>query len=457
MSARIAIVDDEVRMGEVLAMVLAGDGHRASAFREPARLLERLTAAPDAFDLVVTDLRMPGMDGLELLTAIRALRDDLPVVLVTAHANVPTAVAALQQGASDFLQKPVDNDALRATVRRCLEHAQLRRENAWLREQVAHDAGFGALVAESVSMQRVVDLALRAACSRATVLITGASGTGKEVLARAIHVHSPRRAGPFQAVNCKALSPGVLESELFGHERGAFTGAARARQGLFERAHGGTVFLDEIGEVDGDFQGKLLRVLQEGEVQRVGADRSTPVDIRVVAATNRDLPAEIDAGRFREDLFFRLAVVPLHLPPLLERCDDVLPLARRFFRRACEAQGRRLTGWSPEVEAYLLRHNWPGNVRELENLIERGVVLARGERIELDDVLLGATPTGRPRDDDAGLGLHAFLDRQAARRIEQALRQSGGARGAAADALGIDRTTLYRWMRKYGLDAPSDD
>jgi transcriptional regulator with PAS, ATPase and Fis domain len=306
------------------------------------------------------------------------------------------------------------------------------------------------MVADSEAMRRVLDVVRRAAKSDATVLISGESGTGKELVARAVHVQSDRVGGPFVAVNCKALAPGVLESELFGHERGAFTGAERARPGLFERAQGGTLFLDEIGETSPDFQAKLLRVLQEKKVTRVGGSEERALDFRVVAATNRDLKREVEAGRFREDLYFRLAVIPVFLAPLRERREDVLALARHFFVRAAAERRPPLEGWSPEVERFLLSHPWPGNARELENAIERGVALARGSRIELPDLLLdgeSAAAAAAPAEEK----LAGWLDRQAGERIRAVLAESGGSRAEAARRLGVDRTTLWRWMQRLGI------
>jgi two-component system response regulator HydG len=274
-------------------------------------------------------------------------------------------------------------------------------------------------------------------------------------VARAIHFESERVGGPFVAVNCKAFSEGVLESELFGHERGAFTGADRARAGLFEQAAGGTLFLDEIGEVGGDFQAKLLRVLQDKAVRPVGGDGTRPVDVRLVAATHRDLRAEVAAGAFREDLYFRLAVIPIHVPPLRERRDDVIPLARHFVTRWNGELGRGVRGWSDAVADYLERHDWPGNVRELENAIERGVVLARGDRIELDDLLVDpedAAAAGAPDDAGRAQSLHEFLESAAAERVRAALAEAKGVKVEAARRLGIDRTTLYRLMRKYAIE-----
>jgi DNA-binding NtrC family response regulator len=364
----------------------------------------------------------------------------------------------MRAGAFDYVQKPFDNEELKGLVRRALELTQLTRENRYLRAELRSRYALEGddVIAETPAIREVFAIVRRAAQSRATVLITGESGTGKELVARAVHYYSERVAGPFLAVNCKALAEGLLESELFGHEKGAFTGAHTSRAGLFERAHGGTLFLDEIGEVSASFQAKLLRVLQEREVQRVGGTQRT-VDVRIVAATNRDLRAEVAAGRFREDLYFRLSVIPVQLPPLRERRADILPLARRFLRRLSSELQRRVSGFTPEVEQYLLSHFWPGNVRELENTVERGVVLASGELVGLGDLLV-APPAPDPasgRGDGpvpSGLTLQAHLDRAAREHIRAALQATRGARSDAAQRLGIDRTTLYRLMKKYGLD-----
>ena len=452
-SARIALLDDEARLVEILAMVLRREGYEVFGFTDPIAALGALETRE--FDLLVTDLKMPGADGLEVLRRARKHAPELPVILITAHATVPTAVAALREGAFDYVQKPFDNEELRALVKRALEVTRLARENRYLRAELRTRYSLDSVVAESPRVRDALELARRAATSRSTVLVTGESGTGKELVARAVHYHSDRVGGPFVAVNCKALATGVLESELFGHERGAFTGAERTKPGLFERADGGTLFLDEIGEIESGFQTKLLRVLQERRVQRVGATEDKPVDVRVVAASNRDLRAEVAAGRFREDLYFRLAVIPIHLPPLRERREDVLPLAVHFLARWNRELGRSVAGWTPEVERWLVAHDWPGNVRELENAIERGVVLARGERIGFDDLLVDA-PGEEPRpgaaaDPPGSASLPEFLDAAATERIRRVLEQTGGKRVEAARRLGIDRATLYRLMRRYGI------
>jgi DNA-binding NtrC family response regulator len=332
-------------------------------------------------------------------------------------------------------------------VARALELTRLERENRYLRQEVRSRYALEDMVAESPKSRELMDLVRRVASSRATVLIQGESGTGKEVVARLLHYWSDRVGQPFLAVNCKAFAEGVLESELFGHEKGAFTGATSVRAGCFERASGGTLFLDEIGEVSPDFQGKLLRVLEDGEVLRVGAVEARKVDVRVVAATNRRLRDEVAAGRFREDLFFRLNVIPIQLSPLRERQEDILPLARHFLSRH-GAETSRLLTLGAEAEELLLRHDWAGNVRELENAIERAVVFARLDRIAPEDLLLEPSEA---RDEPAAATLQASLDRAAAARVQGALDSSGGNRAEAARVLGIDRTTLYRLMKRLGI------
>ena len=454
MTPRIAILDDEPRMVAILEMLLRREGYEAEGFADPRLALAAL--GDRRFDLLLTDLRMPGLDGIAVLEGVRAADPELPVIVLTAHATVATALRAVRLGAFDYVEKPFDNDALKALVARALDHSRLARENRYLRAELRTRQGEGAVVAESAALCGVLELVRRAARSAATLLVTGESGTGKELIARAVHVQSDRVGAPFVAVNCRALAPGLLESELFGHERGAFTGAERARTGLFERAQGGTLFLDEIGDVSPDFQAKLLRVLQERRITRVGGNEERPVDFRLVAASQRELRREVEAGRFREDLYFRLAVIPIHLPPLRERREDVLPLARHFLARANAGREAPLRGWSEEVEAFLLRHAWPGNARELENAIERGAVLARGERIELEDLLLGdgetgagAAPAGGPAPGDETL--RGFLDRMTAEHVGAVLEAAGGSKAEAARRLGVDRTTLYRLLERLRL------
>jgi DNA-binding NtrC family response regulator len=446
---RVIVVDDEVRMAAAVAGALELGGCEcitcASGEQALAALSDRVV------DAVVTDWRMPGMDGIELLRVVRARVPDTPVILLTAYGDVPAAVAAMRDGAFDYITKPFDNQELRTRVGRALELRTLRSENRALRHQL--DSRWRAdIVAESERFQDVVELATRVASTRSPVLIQGESGTGKELIARLLHATGDRAARPFVAVNCKAFAEGILESELFGHERGAFTGASHPHVGCFERADGGTLFLDEIGEVGLSFQTKLLRVLQEGEVLRIGAQKVRRIDVRVIAATNRDLGSELRAGRFREDLFFRLNVIPITLPPLRERRADILPLARHFLQRHAEGGGRRLA-LGEDAEAHLLAHPWPGNVRELQNAIERAVILARADTIGPEDLLLDVFDRS-PGDSLEGT-LQESLDRAAAERISAALEETQGRKAAAAAVLGIDRTTLFRWMKRLGLTGPT--
>jgi len=445
MKPRVLVVDDEERMATVVAAALQRAGYEC----ETAASGEAALAALDArgADAVVTDWKMPGMDGIELLRRLRERRPGLPVVLLTAHGSVPSAVAAMREGAFDYVVKPFDNDELRASVARAVAITRLERENRWLRQEVATRYAPDAFVAESARGRETLELVRRVAPSKATVLIQGESGTGKELIARLLHFWSERVGQPFVAVNCKAFAEGLLESELFGHERGAFTGATSARAGCFERAHGGTLFLDEIGEIGPSFQAKLLRVLQEGEIVRVGGNEPRHVDVRVVAATNRVLRDEVAAGRFREDLYFRLGVIPITVAPLRERREDIVPLAKRLLARHAVETGRALS-LSGAAEAALLAHSWPGNVRELENAVERGVVLTRGATIEPEDLLLSEATVGASAPADGTL--QSSLDAAAIARIQAALDAAGGNRAEAARTLGIDRTTLYRLMKRLG-------
>ena len=448
MTPRVLIVDDQPTMVQAITAAL----RRLDITPMPAiGAHAALEAFADAgADVVITDQRMPDIDGLALMTRLHAERPTLPVILITAHGDVRSAVEAMRAGAFDYLQKPFDNNDLRAVVTRALEHTRLDRENRYLRAAVAQKYAIDAIVAESPTTRDTLNLVRRVAPAKATVLITGESGTGKELIARLLHYWSERVGRPWVAVNCKAFAPGVIESELFGHERGAFTGATTARPGCFERADGGTLFLDEIGETDPDFQAKLLRVVQEGEVHRIGAAHPRKIDVRLICATHRDLRAEVDAHRFREDLYFRLRVIPIELAPLRARPEEILPLARFFLDR----HGTQAT-LGPAAEATLLAHPWPGNVRELQNAIERAVVLARGPTIEPTDLLLEqprgmASTTGGTAGGTAGGTLQDAMDHAAEARIRQALT-TAGARSEAAAALGIDRTTLYRWMRRLGI------
>jgi DNA-binding NtrC family response regulator len=442
---RILIVDDEERMASVVATALGRAGYDCATAGSGEAALRALDER--AADVVVTDWKMPGVDGFELLRRLKIRSPELPVILLTAYGSVPSAVAAMREGAFDYVAKPFDNEELRATVARALEITRLSRENRYLRQELGRRYAPEDVIAESAKSRELLDLVHRVAPSRSTVLIQGESGTGKELVARLLHYWSERVGRPFLAVNCKAFAEGVLESELFGHEKGSFTGATTARAGCFERAAGGTLFLDEIGEISADFQGKLLRVLQEGEVLRVGGAEPRKVEVRVVAATNRRLREEVTAGRYREDLFFRLNVIPIQLTPLRERPEDVLPLARHFLARYAAEAGRTLA-MSAEAELALRGHRWAGNVRELENAIERAVVLARSDVITPEDLLLEPAADSSSGAEGA---LQESLDRATVASARAALEAAGGNRAEAARALGIDRTTLYRLMKRLGI------
>jgi DNA-binding NtrC family response regulator len=390
---RVLIVDDDSHSREFLQEAVKSLGFRAEAAADGAQALERLRSR--SFDLVLSDLRMPGMDGLEVVRRVQQASPGVPVVLITAHGTIEAAIEAMRIGAVDFLLKPCTPEGLELVIKRIDRQRRLELENEYLRNEVAGPSGHQ-IVAASRAMLETLSAASRIAGSKGTVLITGESGTGKERIAHHIHHNSPRRAGPFIRVNCASLSEPLLESELFGHERGAFTGAFKTREGRFELADGGTILLDEIGEISAGLQAKLLRVLEEEEFERVGGSSTLEVDVRVIATTNRDLPKEVGAGRFREDLYYRLHVLPLHLAPLRERREDVLPLAEHFAKVYAAQNGREMPAFSPEARARLAEWSWPGNVRELENVIQRAVVLLQGETIGLEHLVFGPAAGGGP-------------------------------------------------------------
>lgn len=447
MKKKVLIVDDEPRMAQAICTALSRNPDlQVRTAQDGAAALA--TVRQLGADVVVTDWKMPKLDGLQLMAALKAEFPTLPVILMTAFGDVPSAVQAIKRGAFDYVTKPFDNDELRALVARALQIEALQQENRALKAALAKDRRLDRMIAESPAMQDVLSLVERAAPSNSTVLITGESGTGKELIARLVHHLSPRTAGPFVAVNIKAFASGVLESELFGHASGAFTGAQADHEGCFERANGGTLFLDELGELPEDAQAKLLRVLQEREIQPVGGHGPRPIDVRVVAATHRDLHERIRNGNFREDLYFRLAVIPVHLPPLRERREDILPLADGMTARMYESSGTRRP-LSPEARDHLVGYAWPGNVRELENTLERALVLARGPQIEPEDLLLMPPATSLAA---TPLSLQGRLDAAAISAINAALQTHQGRRADAAAELGMDRSTLYRWMKRLKLD-----
>jgi DNA-binding NtrC family response regulator len=424
----------------------------SSLFKERGLFVEEAASADAAlalaaeqdFDAVLSDVRMPGLSGVELVGQLRRMRPATPVVLMTAFGSIDSAVEAMRSGAFDYLTKPFEPDAVIFAVERALEHRALALENAELRRAVGQTAALGDLVGKSAAMREIFALIKRIAHTRSSVLITGESGTGKEVVARAIHFHGDRSEKPFVPINCTAIPEGLLESELFGHVRGAFTGAHASKRGLFEKADGGTLFLDEIGDMGLALQGKLLRVLQDREIRPVGGTQSVRVDVRIIAATNKDLEGEISSGRFREDLFYRLNVIPLHIPPLRERPEDVPALVEGFLRRHAEGRRRFL---SPEALVRLVAQPWRGNARELENVIERALALSDAETLGPDDVPLPGLPAEAARSSDflgvaaaRGMTLHELDELY----TEQVLEHTGGNKVQAARILGIDRKTLYR-------------
>lgn len=450
MRSTVLLVDDDPVDLNALRLLVASWEHHVIAAASGAEALECLGVS--SIDVVLSDLRMPGMDGLALARAVAKQHPHLPFLLITGQADVASAVAALRQGVFDYIIKPPNTDELQATVARAIDYACLHRENAALRAQLGTDGRYGErLVGRSPCMLEVYELVERVAPTDSTVLITGETGTGKELIAQAIHYRSPRAAKPLVAMNCAATNANLIESDLFGHEKGAFTGAVAARRGRFESADGGTLFLDEIAETSPEFQTKLLRVLQEGIIERVGGTRPIPVDVRVLASTHRDLGEEVKAGRFREDLYYRLRVIPIHVPPLRDRGDDILLLARHFLTRYTERYGGPPRRFSPAAEAFLRASAWPGNVRELQHTMERAVVLARGEEITPDDLRM---PDAAPSDTSSGSTLADFVERQTREHVLRILDTCHWRKGRAAKALAIDRATLYRLIRKWDLASP---
>ena len=448
---RILIVDDDEGMRRLLVRVLNRAGYEPLAVASGAEALSELAA--DAFELVVTDIQMPEMDGVALLHKIKEFDPGLPVIVITAYGTVENAVEALRAGAYHYLTKPFENDEIKLTVAKALEREKLLAENRQLHEELEEKYRFSGIVGTSPAMQQVYDIVNSVAVSNANVLITGESGTGKELVARSIHYNSARRDKSFVVLNCAALSEGVLESELFGHEKGAFTNATSTRKGRFEMADEGTLFIDEVGEMPLSAQVKLLRVLQEHEFERVGGTRTIKVDVRLVAATNKDLEVEVREGRFREDLYYRLNVVNIQMPALRERREDVEELARHFLDKYATETGKKVTEIAPRALGALLAYEWPGNVRELQNVIERAVVLCKGEAVTPRDL-----PRGLQDDDEIclqlperGGSLTEILEDLERQLIVQTLRRMDGSQTRAADALGIKRTTLRYKMEKYRL------
>jgi two-component system, NtrC family, response regulator AtoC len=451
LTGRVLIVDDDPTMCTMLEMHLRKRSFDVATHCTADAAFAALRS--DDFDVVVTDLNMRGMNGLELCERAVADRPDVPVVVITAFGSLDTSIAAMRAGAYDFVPKPFEIDALVVSLDRAIQHRALRAEVKRLRQAVAGRHGAEDLLGDSPAIARVYDVVERIKDSDAAVLITGESGTGKELLSRALHERSHRRCGPFVAINCASLPETLLESELFGHARGAFTDAKSARTGLFVQADGGTIFLDEVGELPLGLQPKLLRALQDKKVRPLGAEAEVPFDARICAATNRDLDVAVQERRFREDLYYRLNVIRIELPPLRARGNDVLRLAQHFLKQRAAVEGKQITGFSPAAAERLLAYAWPGNVRELQNYIERAVAFALYTEIaveDLPDTVRNYTRARLEFDSDDPTALPS-MDEVERRYIERVLEVSGGNKSIAARILGFDRTTLYRKMERYGL------
>ena len=440
---RILIVDDEEIIRESLSGWLEKDGYTVETAPEGPTALSMLREGDWA--IMLADLKMPGMDGLQLLDAAKKMHPGLAVVMITAYATVETAVKAIKLGAFDYIVKPFDPEELSLMIQKILAQQAMAHENALLRKALRRDFRFHDIVSRSPAMQRALELARSAAQTSSTLLILGESGTGKELLARAIHTESPRHDGPFVAVSCAALPDTLLESELFGHEKGAFTGAVARRKGNFETANGGTLFLDEIGDISPKLQLDLLRVLEDRRFCRVGGNEPVEVDVRIVAATNRDLKKAVDAGQFREDLFYRLNVIPITLPPLRDRREDIPLLIDYLLERLSIELKRPVDGVSRDGMALLMSYSFPGNIRELRNLLERAMVVAPGPVIQAGDLNLPADATATDGTLESVERLH----------IARVLEQTGGNVSQAARILDIDRVTLYNKIKKYHLREPA--
>ena len=446
--ARILIVDDKASMRKMLKEALEAQGHEVRAVGGGSEALVALKRQGAA--LVLTDLRMPGLDGLELTREVRRLAPETAVVVMTAYSSVDTAVEAMRLGASNFLAKPFSLPSLKVVVDKALAVNAMQDENRGLKAQLHDDYQFDGVLGTGKSAKKLHQLIAKAAPSDSVVLLTGESGTGKELVARAIHANSRRASKPFLKVNCAALAPGLIESELFGHERGSFTGAHQRRQGRFELASGGTLLLDEVGDLPPEIQVKLLRVLQEKEIERVGGTATMKVDVRLVTATNRDLAALVREGRFREDLYFRLAVIPIHLPPLRERREDIEPLARHvLLKLRLEARPGSQPRLSPEAARRLKSYAFPGNIRELENILQRALVLCGPDGVirpeHLPPELDGVRRKG-------GGDYNRQVETLERRLLVEALREHKGSQSGAAKALGLSRTLLIYKMKKFKLD-----
>jgi two-component system nitrogen regulation response regulator NtrX len=462
---KILVCDDEPGIRRTLAQILGDEGYTVDAVGLGQEALVHSTPADgDGPDAVFLDVWLPDLDGLAVLDRLRATVPDVPVIMISGHGTVETAVAAVKRGADDFLEKPLALERVLLTLQKALERRRLARERDDLKRELqtlhAREAEEEMLLGESPAMQRLRADIAKAGISDARVLITGESGVGKELVARALHRASPRSTGPFVEVNGAAIPEELIESELFGHVKGSFTGAVDDRKGKWEQAHGGTLFLDEIGDMSARTQAKILRAIQDGRITRVGGAKAVDTDVRILAATNRDLPAMIRAGTFREDLYFRLAVVPLVVPPLSERPEDVPAFLTHFATRLARLRGRRPKSFAPEAIEELARRRWRGNVRELQNLVERVLLMSAGSVVRLEDLppeeIRAPRPGDPPPDIQAGQNLAEARDAFERRVVAKVLGEMKGNVSRAAERLGLDRTTLHRRLKGWGLDSDRD-
>jgi DNA-binding NtrC family response regulator len=449
MKRRVLVVEDEDKLRRTLELQLLDSGfdvEKASTAEEALPLIDRA-------DLILTDFKLPGMTGLEMLQIIRRMDSRVPVIVMTAYGTVENAVEAMKAGAVDFLLKPFSLDDLVTVVGKALEIRNLREENRQLKEELGRKYRWDNIIGRSPGMQQIFATVMRVAPSRATVLLAGESGVGKDLIARAIHFHSPRKDRPFVKINCTALPENLMESELFGYEKGAFTGANISKPGKFELADTGTVMLDEIGDVPANIQIKLLRVLQEREFERLGSNKTQHIDVRVIAATNKDLRAALEDGTFREDLYYRLNVVPIEILPLRERKEDIPYLSRHFVEKLAPDTGGRVTGITDAAIDKLLSYSWPGNVRELENVIERSIVMASGEKLDAPDIRLDMNLRPRHASGESGLPEGMSLDAYEQEIIKNALKQADGNKSQAARILGLTRNALRYRLTQMGIES----
>ena len=453
-SPHILIVDDDINHLKTLQTIIKSWGYKVSTADDGVKAVENVKERP--FALVLMDIRMVQMSGIEALKHIKQYNPAIPIIIMTAYSSVDSAVETLKSGAYDYLTKPLDFEVLKISLARALEHAGLKEENATLKSKLNSDYEMENLIGKSQPMKELIDMMSMVAPSEATVLITGESGTGKELIAKSIHHNSQRKNQPFVVVNCAAITETLLESELFGHEKGAFTGADKRREGRFKQADRGTIFLDEIGETSPAMQAKLLRVIQEREIQRVGGDETLSLDVRILAATNRNLEEEVKAGKFREDLFYRLNVVTLRIPPLRERQNDIPLLAQHFLEKYAKKNHKRVKGFSPLAMNMLIKYAWPGNVRELENVIERAVILLPDEHITEKDLPVTITSSYDEKKEETALPLQVAANRPLNEIEKEAilatLKDSGGNKSETARRLGINRKTLHKKLKDYGIN-----